>query len=331
MTEFFDRADRLRALMDSVQPKFKRRFFEVVQSIKDARTLDQLEALIIAGQIDEALVAAELAALKLGNMWGDAFVLSGNETAKVIGDSLEVIVNFDQVNTRALSAMQQNQLRLVREFVAEQRRATRVALIDGIEKGINPRDMARAFRGSIGLTAKQQQFVINFRTELETLDRRALNRALRDRRFDRSILKAIKDGKPLTREQIDKMVSAYERGWIRYRSEVIARTESLSSVHQGNHEMYRQAIDAGTLDAEELQRTWDASEDGRDRPHHLSMEGQTVGLNEPFTSGLGNKGMDPGAFGVAEEDIQCRCAVLTRFTDSAKQRAAQALPLIQVG
>lgn len=327
MAEFFDDAARLDRLMDQVAPKFRRRFIEVVKQLKDASTLSQLEGLLAAGAVEEALVAAELAALQLGNMWGEAFLLTGNNTAKMLGNALEVVVNFDQVNVRALNVMQQNQLRLVREFVAEQRQATRLAITDGIERGVNPREMARAFRGSIGLTAKQQEWVNNFRRELEELDSRAFSRALRDKRFDRTLLRAIKDGKPLTPAQIDKMVGRYQEKWIAYRAEVIARTESLSSVHAGNVEMYNQAVDSGTLDADELKRTWVTAIDGRERKHHAEMNGQVRGVNEPFDSPLGNQGLVPGAFGVPEEDIQCRCRVTTRFTDSAKQRAQAAIPV----
>lgn len=329
MTEFFDDSDRLIKLMASVDKKFQRRFLDTVRTIRSAHTLDQLEALIIAGRVEEALVSAEIASLQLSNYFGDAFILSGNETAKVIENALEVIVNFDQVNTRALNAMTRNQLRLVREFVSEQRRATRVAMIDGIERGINPRDMARAFRDSIGLTAKQQTYVINYRTQLQSLDSKALGRKLRDRRFDRTIQAAIKNDKPLTSAQIDKMVERYQQRWVKYRSEVIGRTEALSSVHEGTDEMYQQAIDSGTLDLEELIRTWDSSNDGRDRSHHLSMNKQQRQIDEPFTSGLGNALRRPGDSNApAEERIHCRCAVTTRFTDSAKQRVAQSAPSV---
>jgi hypothetical protein len=327
VAEFFDDAARLSRLISSLEPRFQRRFLEVVQSIRDARTLADLEALVLAGNIEEALVAAEVAALRLSNIWGDSFLLAGHETAAVIGNALEVIVNFDQINLRALDVITRNQLRLVREFAEEQRAATRLALQDGIERGLNPRDMARAFRDSIGLTAKQQQFVINYRTQLQQLDSRALQRALRDKRFDPALLRAIRDGKALTPEQIEKMVGRYQARWIKFRSEVIARSEALKSVHGGTWEMYQQAVDGGVLVEDELKRTWDTSDDGRERDWHHSMHRQTVGLNEPFTSGKGNQTLEgPGHFGIAEEDIQCRCAVATRFTDSAKAATPTLIP-----
>lgn len=327
MAEFFDDAARLTRLIDGLAPRFQARFLEVVKTIRDAKTLSDLEALVVSGRIEEALVSAEIAALRLSNMFGDSFLLAGHETAAVLANALEVIVHFDQVNVRALDAMTRNQLRLVREFVDEQRAATRLALLDGIERGANPRDMARAFRDSIGLTEKQQQIIINYRNQLSRLDARALDRALRDKRFDPTVLRAIREGKALTPEQIEKMVGRYHARWIKYRSEVIARSEALRSVHAGTREMYQQAVDSGVLIADELKRTWDTSQDGRERDWHHTMHRQTVGLNEPFISGKGNPTLDgPGGFGVPEEDIQCRCAVTHRFTDAAKAATPQLTP-----
>jgi hypothetical protein len=60
---------------------------------------------------------------------------------------------FDQVNLYAVAAMQANQLELIREFTAEQLRATSLALVIGVEAGTNPLAAARNFRDSVGLTA----------------------------------------------------------------------------------------------------------------------------------------------------------------------------------
>jgi len=329
MTKFFDDpASRLHELIASVQPKFRARFLEVVASIKDSFTLKGIEDLISLGRIDEALVTAEVAALRLSNTFGQVFQLSGQAAADFIGNKLQLIVNFDQVNVSALDAMTRNQLRLVREFVAEQRLATREALLDGIQRGINPREMAIQVRQSIGLTQYQQQIVNNYRRNLETLDARALGRALRDKRFDRTVLNAIANDRSLTKDQIDKMVERYSQKWLRYRSEVIARTESLRSVHEGTDNMYHQAVQNGTLDSGDMVRTWDTSGDARVRdPAHTKMQGQQRGLDEPFVSGAGNQIMRPGDTDApASETVQCRCAITTRFSDRAKQQVLSSKP-----
>ena len=159
------------------------------------------------------------------------------------------MVDFDAINDRAVRLMRENKLRLVREFLDSQRAATQHALVEGVTEGLNPIAQARAFRDSIGLTSRQEAAVGNYRRLLQTGDRDALVRALRDRRYDPTVRRAIASDRPLTTSQIDRMVARYRERYIKYRSEVIARTESLKIVHQGNDEMYHQAVESGKLDA----------------------------------------------------------------------------------
>lgn len=316
MVYFIDPSSRLLSLADKLAPKYKARFLQVVATIRDQLTLRRIEQLLVAGQVEEAIVLAETAALQLSRLWGDTYILAADDTARLISDALNITVNFNMVNDRALREMQWNQLRLVREFTTKQREATREALEEGIRRGINPRDMAREFRGSIGLTARQVRAVNNYRRMLQELDPTALQRALRDRRFDRTLARSIEQGRPLTQGQIEKMVERYRSRYIKYRSEVISRTESLRAVHAGTDEMYQQAIDSGTLQANALVRTWDTSKDGRVRSSHRAMEGQQRPIGEPFTSGIGNAMRYPGDPEAPPADsVQDRCAVTTRYRE----------------
>jgi SPP1 gp7 family putative phage head morphogenesis protein len=89
----------------------------------------------------------------------------------------------------------------------------------------------------------------------------------------------------------------------RHRAIVIARTEVIGASNAGSLEGMRQS---GVVKKKE----WLASLDDRVRDSHVSMDGQVVGINELFTSGDGNTAQHPGGFGVAEEDIQCRCTTV---------------------
>lgn len=310
-----DPADRLLAMMARVEPRFRRRFLEVVRTIKSRWTLSQIEGLLATGQAESALVVAEMAAVPLGRTWGDVYILSGDETAAYVGNALDIVVNFDTVNTRALATTQANQLRLVREFGRQQRLATREALVDGMRRGLNPRDTARAFRDSIGLTERQVRAVGNYRRLLETNSRGALARQLRDRRYDPAVRRATVTGAPLDSKKVDMMVGRYRERYLKYRSEVIARTESLRAAHAGSEELYAQAIDNGTLRADELARQWVTARDERVRGSHAPMHGQRQPVGQPFVSGSGHMLLypgDPNAPG--SESIQCRCAVTTRFS-----------------
>lgn len=307
---------RLIKLANRMAPLWKARFLQVVKTIRDSNTLAQIEQLLLIGQETEALILSETAALQLGRLWGETFTLAADQTAKLVSDALNLTVNYDVVNERALAEMRRNQLRLIRQFTDKQRFATREALQDGIRRGINPRDMAREFRASIGLTDKQVRAVNNYRRMLGELDSTALRRKLRDGRFDRTVSRAIRDGKPLSRQQIDTMVGRYRERYIKYRSEVIARTESLRAVHAGTDEMYQQAFDSGTLRPDALVRVWDTSKDNRVRASHRAMDRQQRLVGQPFETGLGNLMRFPGDPEAPPADsVNDRCAVTTRYKE----------------
>jgi len=209
--------------------------------------------------------------------------------------------------------MQQERLRLIRNFTADQREATRSALTDGIRRGLNPRDQARMFRDSIGLTGRQQAAVNNYRRLLEEGNSEALQRQLRDRRFDPTVRRAIRTGEPLTTAQIDRMVSRYSDRMRSYRATVIARTEALRAVHQGTEELYRQAIDEGHLNSDQLMRTWHDADDRRVRASHNRLDGLERRIGDTFPGDEGPLRFPGDPEAPAAETVQCRCVLSTRI------------------
>jgi len=309
---FNDPADRLFKLIDQLELRYRRQFLEMVVAIKDELTIKRLTQLIETGRIDTALNLANAHITRFATQINQGYVTAGNSTADAI--SGVVSVTFDQTNFRAVEVMRNNRLNIIREFTASQRDASRQAMIEGISEGLNPRAQAVMFRDSIGLTGNQQAAVSNYKKLLESNSTESLTRRLRDRRFDSTVQNAIRDGRPLTSSQIKRMVERYQDRYLRYRSEAIARTEALSNVSEGSHEMYRQAYDDGMLDPEEVTRRWNTRLDGDERDSHNAMHGQVRGALEPFISGDGNQLMHPGDRSAPGEDrVQCRCAVSTRI------------------
>lgn len=298
-----DPAARIFELIERYEVRLNREFLIMVNQIKDAATLQEIEQLIVSGRLNEAFTAVEAHINRYAGKINNTFVASAESTADAI--SAVAMIDFDMTNIRAVDIMRRNRLEFVAEFMREQRDATRLAIVDGMSRGLNPRDQARLFRESIGLTSRQQQAVVNYRSLLETNSSASLTRRLRDRRYDRSVMRAVETGKPLTPETIDRMVQRYNDRYIKYRSEVIARTESLSSVHQGNHRMYEQAFEEGVLDPEKTIRKWHTARDPRVRDTHWSMGGQERKVGEPFHSRAGVPLMYPGDRGApAKERIQ---------------------------
>ena len=315
MVEFEDSVKRIERLLAKAEPRMRAAFLRMVSAIKSQFTLNEIAGFIEAGSMAQALDSALRSVAIIGEAYVDEFILAAKETAAFFGRSVqEIQIVFNQTNVDAVVAMQQNQLRLVRGFTDEQREVVRQILIDGVRRGLNPRDIAREFRGAIGLTPKQLQIVANYRRSLETLSADALRRELRDRRFDASVRRAILRDEPLTRAEVDRMVGGYRERLLAHRAEVIARTEALRAVNQGTAALYSQAVLDGVLDPNNMQRIWNTAGDERVRGSHRPMNGQTRGMDEAFTSGNGYSLMYPGdPSAPAEETINCRCVVAVRI------------------
>lgn len=57
-------------------------------------------------------------------------------------------------------------------------------------------------------------------------------------------------------------------------------------------------------------KTWVTMLDDRVRTDHDYLEGSTVGIDEDFYTWQGYHAPAPGLFGVAEEDVNCRCELI---------------------
>lgn len=101
----------------------------------------------------------------------------------------------------------------------------------------------------------------------------------------------------------------YTERMIPYRSELIARDQTLRSSNYGNHEIFS--------DWNISKREWLTTIDGRERPSHNEANGQVRGIDEPFDVG-GSQMMFPGDDSLGaelEEIIQCRCSELPIVPD----------------
>ena len=90
----------------------------------------------------------------------------------------------------------------------------------------------------------------------------------------------------------------------RYNAVRIARTEGHRIQQQSQWDALNEARGKGA----DVVKQWDATLDERTRESHCTLDGQIRELDEPFeVNGL--QAMFPGGFGVASEDVNCRCCV----------------------
>lgn len=104
-----------------------------------------------------------------------------------------------------------------------------------------------------------------------------------------------------TRAQIEAAVKELFASFNTARVALIARTTATNVA--GYTALIAMAIDGVT------HKRWKTNLDGRERDTHHGLDGQTVALGENFKSASGATAPHPGAFGVADEDINCRCTV----------------------
>lgn len=89
----------------------------------------------------------------------------------------------------------------------------------------------------------------------------------------------------------------------------IARTEG----HRVNSEVTFMTMNKAKDLGADVIKQWDSTIDKRTRPSHMALDGQQREMDQPFKSPLnGLTAMYPAGFGVAKEDINCRCVILQR-------------------
>lgn len=316
----------LRDLAKRVEPRLRRRFLEIVGWLRSRRTLGQIATAINEGRLWD-LIAEDVAkaGAAFAHSVGSVYVAVGVDLAEALSEGLDKLIVLDPANPRATRALAETTMRIARDLSQDTREVVSEVLRDGLDRGVNPRVSARRFRDSIGLTPHQVRHVENYRRYLETLDRRALERELRDARHDRTIERAIRERKPLTRAQIDKMAERYRKNYLAFRAETIARDETLGALNRGQEDGWWQAIESGAIDHADVEGTWLVRIDGRERPSHHSMKGQKRPLGEPFVTGEGvliRYPHDPDA--PLGEVAQCRCRRVVRYRRAAADESRAA-------
>ena len=303
--------DKLMALAASMEPKlrlaFLRSLHDTLGKLTYAEVVRALELGTWENLVDLATQnGATFAPLREGIRVGIG--AAAQHTASGIKGFAGAV---DMYHPGAVQFLKDYTLDRIRQFTDEMREGVREAVHNGLVNGWNPRKTAREIRSisTFGLTSRQRAAVNNFRRLVETGDREALTRALRDKRFDASLKKQILGEVNLSREQIDKMVEAYERRYLRYRSETIARTESIRALSSGNRVGWQQFLDQRGKGSTALRRKWYVSPGERTcefcRPiPRMNPDGR--GFDELFETPLGPY-LDPPLH------PDCRCTILTRL------------------
>lgn len=303
------RAERLLAQQEkNVRAAFNR-FVAGAQRIDVAALLADPRA-----RMEGVLTILDRHIAQLGNALSAVFVDAATSEAAALGRKLTIKAKptvslvFDPGDERAAELMRANKLNFVANLTSQQRAVTREALVRGMSQGLGPRDMARMFRDSIGLSPAQQAQLDNYRA--------TLTRANTERAF------LAPGEEPAfsipTPKQIETMVASQAKQLVAARAEAIARTESLRITSMARTEAVRQSMQA--TGQQHAGREWASTHDGRTRADHAEADGQRRRLDQPYSVG-GEQISAPGQ-GSARQSINCRCTELFEFFDSEQELRA---------
>ncbi len=316
-------------LISEWEPKLQRAFLESIHNLRNIAHIDQIVRMLEAGDVSGALSAVGIDAASFrpfDKSITAAFEAGGEATAASVpitraADGLRTVFQFSIRNPEAEQWLKTYSGNLIREIVDDQKTAVRNFLSAGLSEGNNPRTTALDLVGRIsaqtgnreggviGLNSTQEGWVRNYAAELASDNpKAALERSLRDARFDRAVLKAQASGEPIPAELQKKMVTAYRNRALRNRAETIARKETITSLHTAQQQAMQQAIASGAVDRAAVQYVWRTAHDKRVRDSHKTMNGQVRRDGQPFVTGGGAHLLYPGdPSGPANEVLNCRC------------------------
>lgn len=305
--------ERIQQQLEEYYRFIKEQFSLFLDSINNPDVLREVREHLEAGQPEEALRIVDSYVVRLANQVISQIPGLGASDVEALADQLKgggASVSFNPASPAVIDAMTRNRMQFIVQFTQDQRQAVNQALTQALREGAGTREQMRAFKDSIGLTSYQQRMVDNYRRLLETNSRQALDRALRDRRYDRGLENAIEAGEVLPQDRIDLMVDRYRDRLLQLRGETIARTESQRVAEEVRHISTMQVAEQAGIPHAWIIKQWMSTRDARVRDTHRAMDGQARMLDDPFESPSGATLMHPGdSTAPPEEVINCRCTV----------------------
>lgn len=283
----------------------------VWENVRRSESLANLEYIIetqgISGLLPILDTLPDELSAQLRPVIENAIAESGRVVVQVLPKAaVTAPVVFSLVNPRVGAYINNYVGQMIREVSDETVKAVQIAVNQGVVTGRNPRQIARDFRSSIGLTSRQEQTVQRLRAALEKGEAGYVNSLTT---VTDSAKNAVSAGK-LSESQIDKIVEQTRLRYVKQRTETIARTESLRATSVGQDLAIREGQITGAISSELLKR-WLYRHDTRTRDAHISA-GETNGwipMNRPFSTPLGPLMFPRDPNGSASNTINCRCRV----------------------
>lgn len=309
-------------------PQVQELFIQAMENIVDRAVIEEMVEAIENNDVEALYAASGFTPVVLNtvvNQIERIYEEAANITIGAWPKRLRAVFNIR--NPRVEEQLSEYSSNFITNISDEIKANIRTTLTDGLARGINPRETAlnivgrinpatkKREGGVIGLSANQVGWVSNARMYLENLDKRYFTLGLRDKRFDSLVQNAINSGRKLTKDEISRLITAYENKALRFRGNAISRTETMQAINRGEYAAIVQNIEEGLISENQVTKWWDDTHDGRTRLTHLAL-GNTYGrknpipFNEPFVTMTGQQLLYPGDRSLEadlREIVNCRC------------------------
>ena len=310
-----------------LDPEVARAFLAAIQA---ARRQVDFAALVRALDAGDLITAARLLAFPqtllfpLEDAIRSAYISGGNLIAAAAPQAL---LGFAGNTPRAEAWLRELSSTRIQGIYQDTLEATRAALVAGRAQGMGSVSLARMITGTrqgtqrvggiLGLTTQQADSIMAGRAKLASGDPRQmaeyLSLKLRDRRFDRTINAAIRDGRAITGKELDTILDAHKSKALAYRGKVIAENETFQALESGRREAVLQALENPEVEGATKRWQWNFSRNPRD-DHQALQTMPAIPIDQPFTMADGTQMMyahDPA--GGARHNIGCGCLTVYRI------------------
>lgn len=297
---------RVKDINTLIQQQLARNFVETVTRAR--------KGLPANSNITAASKAIIAGAKEYADAISQAYELVGQSEAGTLSRRLGMRIKFNPEHWSIRTTVAKARTRFLSNFGHTQRQSIAQAVARANKRAGDNYPIRKAApdgaaNDALGLTGYQEQMVETYRQALAAGSSDALDRALRDRRFDSTVENAVVGGEPLSWDQIDRMTERYRDRMIAYRADVIARTDALAATNAARTSALIQAAEQASFDPDTIIRTWNAVGDKTTRDTHFDLDGEEVeGMETPWESASGALLLYPGdPSAPANEVINCRC------------------------
>lgn len=272
-----------------------------------AQIIADLRKALLAFELTPAFIeiakGGDITKLQLIQLLDDALALAISDTYEAFAERAGSVPSLRQVRTAAQNTL----FAEIAESTLDQ-----VQDIAGRSERWTERRLIQEMRRAVQMTARDVAAVENYDRDLRKGDRKALRRALRDRRFERTVEKG-----PVTDAvKRRKMVDRYRERIIAARARSIARDVAAEAEAVTENAHWTDRAAAGDRDALRVRKFWGNRGDGAVRDAHVQVPldyPDGLPLDGVFETALGPMRFPRDPQGTIKNKAGCRCRPIFRL------------------